>query len=262
MVAPFFDTHAHIDGKEYAEDREQVLDRARKAGLTHIVCIGASDGMDANYTTLDVANAHPEVYATVGVHPHHANIVDDACLAEVERMAVDNPKVVAIGETGLDYHYDYSPRDVQRDVFEKFMGLARKLDMPVIIHTREAEAETAQIIAGPAADGLVGVLHSFTGDAALAKVAIDRGWYVSFSGILTFRNADTLRAIAQDLPPDKVMVETDCPYLTPTPHRGTRNEPCHVVHVADRLAELWDRPAEEVRRMTGENAARFYGIEV
>ena len=256
----FFDAHAHIDGKEFDEDRQAVLQRARDAGVTHIVCIGAADGMDANYTTLELAKAEADVYATVGVHPHDAKIVDDACLQEIEKLAAHD-KVVALGESGLDYHYDHSPRDKQQDTFRQFLALSRKLNLPLVVHTREADEDTIEIIESADADDVPGVLHSFTGTEALAKAAVARGWMVSFSGILTFRNAQRLRDIAQALPPESVMVETDSPFLTPVPHRGKRNEPAFVTHTADQLAQLWQMDPAEVRRITGENAARFYRID-
>lgn len=255
----FFDAHAHIDADVYDDDRDALLQRARDAGVTHIVCIGASDEMKANYTTLEVAKKYDGVYATVGVHPHDAKIVDDACLAEIERLAGAD-EVVAIGETGLDYHYDHSPRDKQVEVFRQFLQLAKKLDLPAVIHTREADDDTIAMIQSADADGVQGVLHSFTGGEALARAAVERDWYVSFSGILTFRNAEPLRKIAASLPIERVMVETDCPYLTPMPYRGKRNEPAYVVHTARKLAEVWGRDPGEVQRITGENAARFYRI--
>lgn len=263
MTTPFvfFDAHAHIDGKSFDEDRDAVIARAQEAGVSHIVCIGAADEMRANYSSIKLAEEHPNIYATVGVHPHDASIVDEACLAEIERLA-QGEKVVAIGETGLDYHYDHSPRDKQIKVFQQFMTMAKKLDLPVVVHTRDADEDTIRIIGSEAAKGVCGVLHSFTGGRALAETAIDIGWYVSFSGILTFSSAQDLQNIAKDLPPEQVMVETDSPYLAPVPKRGKRNEPSYVVHTADKLAELWDKDPIEVRKLTGANAASFYGISV
>ena len=253
----FFDAHNHIDGEEFNEDREAVIERAKEAGVTHIVCIGAADEMRANYTSIQVAEAHESIYATVGVHPHDAKIVDDECLAEIERLAA-HEKVLAIGETGLDYHYSHSAHDKQRDVFRQFLDMAKRLNMPAVIHTREADEDTISIIRE--AEGVNGVLHSFTGGEALAQCAIELGWFVSFSGIITFNSAKSLCAIARALPPEQVMVETDAPYLAPVPKRGKRNEPAFVVHTAAKLAELWEMPVEDVRRITGENAARFYRL--
>jgi len=257
---PFFDAHAHIDSKSFDEDRLEVIQRAEEAGVTHIVCIGAADEMKANYTSVKLAEEHANIYATVGVHPHDARIVDEDCLVEIERLA-QGPKVVAIGETGLDYHYDHSPRDKQREVFRQFLQMAKNLDLPAVIHTRDADEDTIEILKSENTNGLCGVLHSFTGGRALAETAIDIGWYVSFSGILTFNSAQNLRDIAADLPPEQVLVETDAPYLAPVPKRGRRNEPSYVVHTVDKLAELWKMDPIEVRKLTGANAASFYGIE-
>jgi len=255
----FFDTHAHIDGPKFDVDRDEVLARAKAAGVTHIVCIGASDGMKNNRSAIALAEAHEEVWATVGVHPHDAAIVDPEKLAELEALAA-HPKVVAVGETGLDYYYDTSPRERQREVFRDFVAMARRVDKPLVVHTRDADEDTAALLEAHAR-GLIGVVHCFTGGPALAARAVALGWYVSFSGILTFRNAEPLRAIARELPRDRVLVETDCPYLAPIPHRGKRNEPAFVAHVAEALAELWETDAASVREITGENAARFYRLD-
>lgn len=259
MTGAFFDTHAHIDGPEFDEDRDAVIGRAREAGLTHMVLIGASDGFDSNPRAVALAEQHDDMFATVGLHPHDAKLVNDDTLAKLEAMA-SKDKVVAIGETGLDYYYDQSPRDVQRDAFRKFLRMSHATKKPCVVHTRDAEDDTIEILRSEDAAGCGGVIHCFTGTQKLADAAIDLGWYISFSGVLTFRNADPLRAIAKDLPKDRVLVETDCPYLTPVPHRGKRNEPSFVVHTAACLADLWDVDAEAVRRITGENALRFFAL--
>ncbi len=261
MSALFIDSHAHLDGPEFAGDLDAVLARAADAGVSHMICIGASDGVAANQRTLDLADRHPHIFATVGVHPHDADIVDDAVMGELRRLA-DHPKVVAIGETGLDFFYDSSDRGRQLDAFHRFLALAREVDKPVIVHTRDADPETIEVLRGEAARGLVGVVHCFTGGAELARAAVDVGWYVSFSGILTFRNAAPLREIARGLPHDRVLVETDCPYLAPIPHRGKRNEPAFVVHTAACLAGLWDRPEAEVRAETARNAAALFRLPI
>lgn len=257
--AAFFDTHAHIDGPEFDADRDAVIARAREAGLTHMVLIGASDGFESNPRAVALAEQHDDMFATVGLHPHDAKLVDEDTLERIRALAA-HPKVVAIGETGLDYYYDQSPRETQRDAFRAFVRMSHALGKPCVVHTRDAEDDTIAILREEDAAGCGGVIHCFTGTQALADAAIDLGWSISFSGVLTFRNADPLRAIAKDLPRDRVLVETDCPYLTPVPHRGKRNEPAFVVHTAEVLAKLWEVPVEEVRRVTGENALRFFGI--
>lgn len=255
----FFDSHAHIDGPEFDEDREAVIERARAAGVTHLVLIGASDGFDSNPRAVALAEQHDMMFASVGLHPHDAKLVDDTVLARLRAMA-DSDKVVAIGETGLDYHYDLSPREQQRSAFREFLRMSHDTKKPCIVHTREAEDDTIAILEEEDAASCGGVIHCFTGTQKLADAAVALDWYISFSGVLTFRNADPLRAIAKRLPRDRVLVETDCPYLTPIPHRGKRNEPAFVVHTAEKLAELWDVSTEEVMAQTGENAQRFFGL--
>jgi TatD DNase family protein len=223
------------------------------------VAIGASDGLGPNHRAVEIAASDPRIYAVVGVHPHDARLVDRAALEEIERLAA-HPKVVAIGETGLDYHYDHSPRDQQQRAFRDFLAMARNLKKPVVIHTREADEDTVQILREEHAEQIGGVIHCFTGGAGLARGAVDLGFYLSFSGVITFRNADPLREIVRWAPRDRVLVETDCPYLAPIPHRGKRNEPAFVVHTAAKVAELWLTSDQEVRATTGINAARAFGV--
>lgn len=255
----FIDSHAHLDGDTFAGDLEGALDRAREAGLTDIICVGASDGFDSNPKAIAVAETKSWLWATVGIHPHDARIGDEACLERVRALAA-HEKVVAIGETGLDYHYDHSPREVQKDVFRRSLRLARDLGLPVVIHTREAEEDTIAILREEKAEDLGGVIHCFTGTALLARAALDLGFCISFSGVLTFRNGEPLRQLAKELPRDRVLVETDCPYLTPVPHRGRRNEPAFVVNTARVLSDLWGMDLEQVKRTTGANTARLFGL--
>lgn len=254
-----FDTHAHIDASAFEADRDLMMARAAQAGVSHIVCIGASDGLRANYSTLAMAAQHPHVYATVGVHPHDARVVDEAALAEIERLSHE-PKVVAIGETGLDYHYDHSPREQQQEVFRAFLRLAKRRGLPVIIHTREAEEDTIRILREENAEDIGGVMHCFSGTRALGEAALALGFYLSFSGILTFKTAEEIREVAQRCPRDRALIETDCPYLAPIPFRGKRNEPAFVKHTAEKLAELWGLSLDETARITHENARRFFRL--
>ena len=256
---PFIDSHAHLDMQEYADDLDAVLERARAAGLTHIVCIGASSGMAGNPAAVRLAEQHPQLFATVGIHPHDAGQITDAMWPELRRLAA-HPRVVAIGETGLDYHYDHAPREAQRDLFARFIRLARELHKPLVVHAREADEDILALLRREEADTCGGVLHSFTGGEALARGALELNFHISFSGILTFKNADPLRALASALPRDRVLVETDCPFLTPVPLRGQRNEPSYVTHTADALARLWHVTPEEARVSTGENAARLFRL--
>ncbi len=251
------DSHAHLDS--FGEELPAVLDRARLAGVRQIITIGASDGLGPNHTAVEIARAHPHVFASVGVHPHDARIVDEAALATIEGLAAD-PKVVAIGETGLDYHYKHSTIEEQQRAFRAFVALALRVKKPLVVHTRDADADTADLLRDTGAQAVGGVIHCFTGTPALAAAAIELGFYVSFSGILTFKAAEELRAIAKELPRDRVLVETDCPFLAPVPHRGKRNEPAFVALTAERLAELWGVSVTEVQAKTSENTARLFGL--
>lgn len=251
------DSHAHLDS--FGEELPAVLDRARLAGVAQIITIGASDGLGPNHRAVEIARAHPHIFASVGIHPHDARLADQSALDTIEGLAAD-PKVVAIGETGLDYHYKHSTIEEQRRAFRDFVALALRVKKPLVIHTRDADADTADILRETGAREVGGVIHCFTGTPALASAAIDLGFYVSFSGILTFKAADELRAIAKDLPRDRVLVETDCPFLAPVPHRGKKNEPAFVALTAERLAELWGVSVTEVQAKTSENSARLFGL--
>lgn len=257
MTTRFVDSHAHLDAEAFDADRDEVLARARDAGVTDIICIGASEGFESNPRTLDFVRGRDRFYATVGIHPHDARVVTDEVLQRVEALARD-PKVVGIGETGLDYYYDQSPRAQQREAFARFLEMAKRLDQPVVVHTRDAEEDTIDILErGP---DVRGVIHCFTGTQRLADAAVAMGFHISFSGILTFRSAGALRDVARSLPRDRVLVETDCPYLAPVPHRGKRNEPSFVVRTVQALAALWEESEDEVRRITGENAVSLFGL--
>lgn len=256
---PLIDSHAHLDS--FGDGLDEVLVRARAAGVTHVITIGASDGLAPNETAVAIAEARPDVWATVGVHPHDARIVDQSCLDTITRLS-RSPKVVAIGETGLDYHYDHSPRDVQRRAFRDFLELARAEKKPVIIHTREADEDTIDILREAKADEIGGVIHCFTGGEALAKAAVELGFYLSFSGVITFKNAEPLRAIAAWAPRDRVLVETDCPFLAPIPHRGKKNEPAFVLYTAATIATTWGISASEAHHITAANTARLFGLPI
>jgi TatD DNase family protein len=243
------DSHAHLDFEEYGADLDSVVQRAREAGLVHIVVVGQHPNARA---AVDFARRDRSFFsATAGIHPHDAAQGD---FAGIERLCALED-VVAVGECGLDFHYDRSPRDVQREVFVKHLRLARALHKPVVVHTREADVETAEILAkelGP--DG--GVIHCFTSDWTAAKRYLDLGMYLSFSGVLTFKNAEPVREAARNAPIDRVLVETDCPFLAPIPHRGKRNEPAYVALTAAKLAEIKGLPAAGLALATTGNARR------
>jgi TatD DNase family protein len=231
------DSHCHLAGEAFEADLVEVVARARAAGVTRLMCIlAAGDAREARQA-LELVRLWPEVRLAVGVHPHQAAICAGRP-GEASRLVRDavetNPAVRAVGEIGLDYHYDFAPRDVQRDVFREQVRLARDLDLPVVIHTREAEADTLQVLREER--GGRGIFHCFTGDAALAAAALDLGFHISFAGIVTFPKAQSLRDIAATVPEDRLLVETDSPYLAPVPFRGTRNEPAFVARVVETIA--------------------------
>jgi len=254
-VTEYFDSHCHLTDAAFREDREAVLLRAAEVGVTRVVTI-ASDVADAR-AALAIAGSRAGVWSTAGVHPHEAAKAAPGDLDAIRALA-ERDEVVAIGETGLDFHYDHSPRAVQTELFEAHLALGAETGLPVIVHAREADAEIAAALKGMPS-GTTGVLHCFTGGEAAFAEAMSAGWYVSFSGIASFgsfRAADLLR----EVPEDKLLVETDSPYLAPTPHRGKRNEPAFVVKVAEAVGRHLGVSGEEIARRTTENARRFYGV--
>jgi TatD DNase family protein len=252
------DTHTHLDDTRFDGDRDTMIERARQAGIEAFVTIGCD--LATSRSAVALADQHPDVFASIGVHPHEVQYIDDAWYSEFRRLA-QHRKVVAYGEIGLDYHYNHSSPQSQRQRFREQIQLARELRLPLIIHTREAQEDTIKILKEEKAAEIGGVFHCFSGDAWLAKDALDLGFYLSFSGILTFQNAAMLRDIAKQAPLDRVLVETDCPYLTPVPHRGKRNEPAFVQHVAKQLAAIRpDLSYEDIEHTTSANAKRLFKI--
>jgi TatD DNase family protein len=258
----FVDSHAHIDGEEFDADRDEVVARARAAGVRAILNVGTGDPHGGSFErALAVAQTYEDVYFAAGVHPHDARLYDAAAEQYVADLLSGNTRAVALGEIGLDYHYDNSPREVQREVFARQLRLAKSLSLPVIIHTREADADTLAILREEYA-GTVrgGVMHCFGGGPALAEGALDLGFYISFAGNVTFKKAEALRGVARTVPPERLLVETDCPYLAPVPHRGRRNEPAYVAATARFLADLRGVGHEELGRATSENFSRLFGV--
>jgi TatD DNase family protein len=235
-------------------DANATLARAREQGVRGFVVPGTKLG-DAQ-AAVDVANANDDVWCAVGFHPHEAKDCDDAAFAEIERLA-SGEKVVAIGECGLDYHYMHSPRETQIAVLERHIDLAKRVDKPVIIHNRESTDDMVSILARC---GARGILHSYTESLDVAKQLIDAGYFISFSGIVTFRTAESLREVARALPHDRLLIETDTPYLAPVPFRGRDNEPAYVIKIAELLASLWSVPLEEVAAQTTANFERAFGV--
>lgn len=253
------DSHCHLDERRFADDRDAVIARAQAAGVTELITIGASNEMQANFAAVALAEHHAGIFATVGVHPHAASMVSSAVMDEVTRLA-HAPKVVAIGETGLDYYYDNSPRPVQRDAFRQFIDLARRVHLPLVIHLRDAYEDAVTILREEGGAEIGGVIHCFSGDRHSARAFLDLNFDLSFSGIVTFKNADELRAVARMVPADRFMVETDAPFLTPVPHRGKRNEPAYVVLTATAVATVRQQSLEEVAGLCSTNAARRFRL--
>jgi TatD DNase family protein len=254
--AAVIDSHCHLD-MDFDADREAVLARARAAGVEAMVTIGASGRFDANRAAVEIAAAHDSVYATVGIHPHEASSVDDAAIAALTALAA-HPKVVAIGESGLDYHYEHSPRPAQRDAFARFIQLARALHKPVVVHLREADDDAVDVMRAERAAEVGGVIHCFSGDAAGARRFLDLGFHISFSGIVTFKTADALREAARIVPAERLMIETDAPFLAPIPYRGRRNEPALVVQTAATIAEVRGESLAQVATATSANTRRLF----
>jgi TatD DNase family protein len=258
--APLFDSHAHIDFADFGGEVDAVLERARAAGLVGVIAIGAGRGLEAA-AAVDLAARFPDVWATVGIHPHDASCADAAALDVLRRLAA-RPRVVALGEIGLDYHYDHSPRPKQREAFAAQIRLARELHLPVVIHSREAEDDTLAILQGEGVAEVGGVMHCFSGGERLARAALDADLRISFSGVLTFPKAEALRAVARDVVPiERTLVETDAPFLAPVPHRGKRNEPAFVSFTAAKLAEVVGLSLEDVARITTRTARRVFRLE-
>jgi len=250
------DVHAHLCAPEFAKDLPAVLDTAAAAGVTRILAVGET--LEDARRNLELADRFPMVRPCAGLYP---TVLDEAAAeGMLAFIRQHRDRLVAIGEVGLDYHYNWSPPETQRDVFRRQIRVARSLGLPLIIHQREAEKDLIEILDQEKASEVGGILHSFTAGRETALAAIERGFLISFSGILTFKNAESLREVARELPPDKILLETDCPYLAPVPHRGKRNEPAFVRETAATLAGLKGTTVREVEEATDENFRRFFGL--
>jgi len=249
----FVDSHCHLDGKPFDSDRAQAIERARAAGVETLVAIGSGDGPPDLEAGIRLADAYPFIYATIGIHPHEASKAGDLAWDRL-RVLTAHPKVIAIGEIGLDYHYNFSPPDVQRDVFIRQLEIARDARLPIVIHTREAWDDTFSILESHwPATGPGGILHCFSGGPAEAKRSLALGFHISFSGIVTYPKALDVQEAAKLVPLDRLLIETDAPYLAPVPHRGKRNEPAFVVETAKRLALLRGETLETIAAATTNN---------
>jgi TatD DNase family protein len=257
-----FDSHCHLDPEVFGGDEgvDAALERARAAGVRRFVAIGSGYGLDSAERAVRVADRHPDVWASVGLHPHDAAVFDEAAWLEVLALAA-HPRVVALGEMGLDFHYDNSPREVQRTVFRRQIRDALRLRAPIIVHDRSSGGETLAILREEQAFEGAGVLwHCFSGDQAEAAAIVENGGFISIPGIVTFKKAEEMKAVAAVVPADRLLVETDSPFLAPIPHRGRRNEPAYVVHTIAEVARLRGSTPEDLAALTTDNARRFFGI--
>ena len=253
LTMQLVDSHCHLDDSKFDDDREQTIDRARAAGVERMLAIGTGNGPPDLEAAIRLADRHLFIYATIGVHPHDASKADEESFVRLRALAA-HPKVLAIGEIGLDYHYDFSPRPVQREVFARQLALAAETGKPVIIHTREAWDDTMAAISDLPYGG---IMHCFTGDPAQARQALDLGFHLAFGGVLTFPKADAVREAARLTPADRLLLETDCPYLAPVPHRGKRNEPAFMLETARRLAAIRSCTIEAIAETTTRNFDRL-----
>ncbi len=250
------DSHVNLHSEQYADDLDEVIAAARKAGVGVMLTI--SDKLESTAAIKSIADAHDFIWRSTGVHPHYANEHTDLTTAKLVELAQD-PKVVGIGECGLDFYYEHSDRAAQFPVFQAHIDAARETDLPLIIHTRNADDETRELLCEEHGKGaFTPLLHCYTGGPELANAVLKLGGYVSFSGILTFKNANDIREIATSTPLDRIIIETDCPYLAPVPMRGRRNEPAYVVHVAEKLAEVKGVSLEDVMKITTDNFFRLF----
>ncbi|MDA8235771.1 MAG: TatD family hydrolase [Clostridia bacterium] len=252
-----FDTHAHLDDKKYNQDRQEMLARAREAGAELIVNVGYD--LPSSQRSVQLARENDFIYAAVGFHPHDAKEANQEALDELRKLAGE-AKVVALGEMGLDYFRDLSPRDVQKRVFREQISLAKELKLPIIIHDRDAHGDVMNILKEEGAWEVGGILHCFSGSWEMAKECINLGFYISFAGPVTFHNAARLQEVAAKVPTEWMLIETDAPYLTPEPHRGKRNESGYVAHVAAKIAEIKGLSYEEVAAITMENGKKVFGL--
>ena len=251
-----FDTHAHMDDRAFDEDRQTLLASLPGQGIGLLMNPGCS--LESSRRADALSRAYDYIYAAVGSHPDAADEVDPAVLAEYRQLCRENPKIRAIGEIGLDYHYEDIPRDRQQAAFRAQMGLARELGLPVIVHEREAHEDGIRIV--EEFPEVTGVFHCYSGSTEMAKWLIGRGWYIGFTGVLTFKNARRAVETAAAIPLERIMLETDCPYMSPEPFRGKRNDPGRLYRMAERLAEIRGLPLEEIHRITFENGKRLYRI--
>lgn len=260
----WIDTHAHLVSERFKDDADDAVARAKEAGVEQIVCV--ADSLPSAHGCVLLARRHEGVWATAGIHPHNAAQATEDHFAQLRRILTDDARaaggpVVAVGEAGLDFHYDFSPRDVQEEVFRRQIRLAHEFELPIIMHSRAAEQRVLEVLEDEGIPAAGGVLHCFWGSAAVAERALAMGLYLGVGGPVTFKNAGDLRSVLRDVPLDRLLVETDAPYLAPVPYRGKRNEPAYVVHAGRALAELLGVAEEELAAATTRNATRLFDLD-
>ncbi len=250
------DTHTHLNDEKYAGDLPDVIERARNAGVTEMIVCGYD--LENSKKAVKIASEYNGITATAGIHPHNASDWDDALEDEMKAIASDE-NVVAWGETGLDYYHDHSPRDVQKEVFYKQIGLAFEARLPLVIHSREAAEDTFNILSEMKNSIHAAVVHCFSENAKYAKLMLDMGFYIGIDGPVTYDKTGRLESVVDYVPLDRLLLETDCPYMAPVPHRGKRNEPAYTLHIAEAVAKIKQIPVEEVAQKTTENSKRLFG---
>ena len=252
------DSHAHLDDPQYANDINEVIQRARENNVQYILSIAQDE--KSSHKTLEIVNEHQGIFATVGVHPHEAKTATNQTYGLLENLT-QKSKVVAIGEIGLDYHYDYSPRETQKNVFRNLMSMADKKKLPVVIHCREAEVDVLSILE-EFRNRVIGVMHCFSGNFELMEKCLDLGYFISIAGPVTFKKATELQNLVKNIPLNRLLIETDCPYLTPTPYRGKRNEPSYVFYIAEKIAELRNMNIDELVSHTTRNTKQLFDLPI
>ncbi len=252
-----FDTHVHLNAEQFNEDLEEVISRAKEAGVGRMVVVGFD--RPTIERAMELVGQYDFLYASIGWHPVDALDMKEEDLAWIEELS-SHPKVVALGEMGLDYHWDKSPKDIQKEVFRKQIHLAKKVKLPIIIHNREATQDIVDILREEGAEEVGGIMHCFSGSPEIAQECVDMNFYISLGGPVTFKNAKKPKEVAQEIPLERLLIETDCPYLAPHPNRGKRNEPAYVKLVAEQIAELKGISLEEVETVTTENANKLFNI--
>ncbi len=258
-VVPLIDSHCHLDQDAFAGDRAAVIARARAAGVGRLITVGAGGPLASNHAAVALAESDADIFAAVAVHPHDASQIRDDTWEELRRLWA-HPKVVAVGETGLDYYYEHSPAEVQQRHLRRFVREAGRAGLPLVIHCRDAFPDLLRVFAEEDAGAIGGVIHCFSGTPAEAEACLGLGFALSFSGIVTFKTADRLREVVRLTPPDRLLIETDAPFLAPVPHRGRRNEPALVRHVAEEIARTTGRDLAEIARLTIANTERAFRL--